>query len=90
MRDIFSLPSLISWLETKPPGEEYNYLSNDNCMLAQYFRAIGFPHARCGGDYVTLHETGKQTDLPDHLRDVAKGSPRTFGWALAYARARAR
>jgi len=39
-RDILSLDSLISWLETKPRGGTYNYQLPCGCLLAQYFQEM--------------------------------------------------
>jgi len=36
-RDIFSWDSLVAWLETKSPKQEYSYYRLDCYMLAKYF-----------------------------------------------------
>lgn len=39
--DIWSMESLIAWLETKPADQVYNYGLPNKCLLGQYFTAVG-------------------------------------------------
>lgn len=39
--DVFSLESLIAWLETMPVDKEYNYCRKSTCLIAQYLQARG-------------------------------------------------
>jgi len=64
-RDIFSNASLIEWLEGKDPDERYRYSSHCNCLLAQYFTAMGKQ-----GVYVTNSQV---------WFDVKKHKPSRFG-----------
>jgi hypothetical protein len=38
-----SLDDFIAWLETKPPGEGYNWVQPRECACAQYAASIGLP-----------------------------------------------
>src|SRR5690348_2170400 len=40
-KDIFAFDSLVAWLETKDPKEEYYYIDGTNCLIAQYFKSKG-------------------------------------------------
>ena len=44
--DPFKIESLVAWLEKQPADEQYCYLSNGECLLAQYFTAAGFENVR--------------------------------------------
>ena len=39
-----SLQGFISWLETKPPTEKYNWWDGDRCACGQYAKHIGEPN----------------------------------------------
>lgn len=39
--DVFSLESLIAWLEKQPAAEHYAAGDLDNCLLGQFGRAMG-------------------------------------------------
>lgn len=82
--DVFSLESLIAWLETRPADKEYCFMSNDGCMLAQYYLAIGFKKVDIGGMSITLD--GHWQNMPDDFADIPADWPRTYGGALARAR----
>jgi len=87
----FSLQSLIGWLEQQNPLEEYCYSSTGECLLARYFTACGFNKVimAAGFFYHWPRPNGlyEMTPLPPHFNDIAKGKVRTFGAALARARA---
>lgn len=86
--DIFALESLIAWLERQPGDQEYCYISNDGCLLAQYFMAQGLQRVNIGGWGNWLVKGRPQPKLPKSFwQHVSKGSPRTFGAALTRARA---
>lgn len=80
----FSLPSLIAWLEKQPARKTYCYLSNGNCLLAQYFRAVGVPFTEVRG--FTYSAGGQSHELPIAFQDTASGPTHTFGAALKRAR----
>jgi hypothetical protein len=40
--DPFKLETLIAWLETQDPAKKYDYCDCHNCLLCQYFTAMGF------------------------------------------------
>lgn len=39
--NVFSMESLVSWLETKDPNGQYNYCDPYGCLLHQYFTEKG-------------------------------------------------
>jgi len=89
--DPFSLQSLIAWLELQDPLAEYCYSSTGECLLARYFRERGFNKVIMAADFFyhfprfdALYEAVR---LPAHFNAIAKGKTRTFGAALARARA---
>lgn len=93
-RDIFSTASLIEWLETKDPKQRYMYTHCTECLLAQYFTAMGLKNVRvtpsmmaCGEDMTRPSHYA----LPPGWDEVAQGngcglSDWTFGKALKRAR----
>ena len=87
-RDIFTMESLIAWLEKRDPSEPYDHADPRNCLFAQYFRDHGYPKARCGGDYVRLYGSGTvfTRDFPDGWIHIFAAAPYTFGAALERAR----
>lgn len=84
-RNAFSLQSLIAWLETQPPEQTYRYSRNDDCLLAQYFTAMGFENVVMLASYFE-HGEGKAEFLPVEIDRVAVHLPHTFGAALARAK----
>lgn len=85
-----SLRGLIAWLETKDQTETYDWSNAENCVLGQYYRALGMPH--------TVRLIGFKTQADDMGIDVndlcciatdnqMDEGPRTFGGALKRARA---
>lgn len=83
-----SIHSLIAWLEKQPPEGEYDYRSNNECLIGQYFKALGIGVAPNGiGPYDWWDTNGKTHLLSAEFRDTAIGRPRTFGAALTRARA---
>jgi hypothetical protein len=85
--DVFSLESLIAWLEKQPAKKTYCYTDNGACLLSQYFRASGYEKAEIGGYNAWLEGYGQgQTLLPEAFSDLVYEHPRTFGAALKRAR----
>ena len=89
--DAFSLTSLIAWLERQEALAEYCYSSTGECLLARYFCECGFNKVIMAAHFFyhfpyfdARYET---VELPAHFNDIAKGKVRTFGAALARARA---
>lgn len=84
-----SLDGLIEWLETQDPSTTYSYMSNTNCLLCQYFRAVGLPLIPkeagygMGGEYWTDKNKNKHK-LPDNIIYVPLNG-RTYGEALQAA-----
>lgn len=71
--DIFSLDSLIAWLGTKDPKEEYSYTSNCNCMLANYLKDHGHTGVFVGAGG-TWRAVGASGTAPFEFFMIAKGS----------------
>jgi len=88
-QDVFALEGLISWLETVPSDDEYNWHSATDCLLCQYFRAQGLPVNSLGISKITLRD-GQSIPIPHRhdnpFHDVACREPYTFGAALSRAR----
>lgn len=95
--DPFSLESLIAWLEKQPAAKVYCYTDNGDCLLAQYFTAMGFERVEML-TRIFDHANGTEK-LPDFFNDIAldnmasryatdKDRPddRTFAGALSRAR----
>ncbi len=80
---VFSLESLIAWLEIMPADRPYNYFDTDACMAAQYC-------ASQGREYMPpnpfLFWKYWSQDFRYNMESIAVGQPRTFGAALDRAR----
>ena len=75
--DVFSLESLIAWLEKQPADGEYCYHDlNGHCLICQYLTSHG----------VDFHEYGLFMDS-EARTEIAAERPWTFGAALTRARA---
>ena len=85
--DPHSLSSLVAWLEQQPPEGEYNYVNSDNCLLCQYFRAVGVPVRSLNSQFYTLPD-GTTSTYPKLFDRIANEGwwVDTFGAALARAR----
>jgi hypothetical protein len=83
--DVFSLQSLIAWLEQQPADKEYDFYDcGGECMLDRYGDAMGMPFDWDG--YSKLNAAfggGKHGEGPH----IASTEPHTFGAALDRARA---
>lgn len=84
--DVFSLESLIAWLEKQPADIKYCYGKTGDCLLARYFYAFGFSKVAVGGTTVDL-DGDLNIVMPAAFQTVPLGHPRTFGIALERARA---
>lgn len=63
--DPFSLDTLIAWLETKNPDEQYCYMDSGRCLLSRYFIAQGFKNVRVYPEAFLHGDVAK--DLPLHI-----------------------
>jgi len=88
--DVFSLASLIAWLETKPADKTYNFYRAESCLLGQWTKYID-PFAK------SLHHEGHRSseyrifgETVDLARFyyVANSSKNDFTFGAALARAR--
>jgi hypothetical protein len=87
--DPFSLASLIAWLEKQNPATRYCYVSNGECLLAQYFTARGYKNVTVGvGWFRELHMPHTEHAIPTEFTQVARAGKggTTFGAALKRAR----
>ncbi len=81
--------SLILWLEKQPADKEYIYAHCSECLLAQYFSAMGFKNVLVDstgmrhGDWWT-----EKVNLPQGWNYLAVCAPKTMGAALERARKR--
>jgi hypothetical protein len=79
--DPCSLDSLITWLENKPSGTQYNFYDRKGrCLLSQYL-ADAMPKTYWATAYIRL------TRLAPITETLARQTPWTFGAALERARA---
>jgi len=96
---LLKLDSLIAWLEKKPPEEMYEYCSNGNCLLGQYFKDHGYRDVCVLSHYIYPDGPGgnfathRLFPLPVNISKIVQGtgSNRTkdrhsFGMALQRAR----
>jgi hypothetical protein len=79
---IHSMKSLISWLETKDPEEEYVYANPYGCLLMQYYTSKGLKKVKVTPNEL-FHGNRHQT-LPDGFNQIAMYSC-SFGGALKAA-----
>lgn len=86
--DLFTLESLIAWLEKQPVGQTYCYTSNDHCLLQQYYTHCGFKHVSVSRFGNWSHSSVEDMqESPAGFYRVAIMEPWTFGAALERARA---
>jgi len=81
----FSVYGLISWLERQDLETKYAFCDTGGCLLYQYFQARGVPLRAVAGDYWRDVDLNKHS-LPLELRRTARGTPHTYGAALARAK----
>lgn len=92
MRSPFETQSLIDWLEKQPPEEIYDYCDTGNCLLARYYRSVGFTNALVTPYSVILDgdHLDESKRLPEGWNEIAFGMTgsrsRTFAAALQRAR----
>lgn len=79
--DIYALPTLIAWLERQPPEQTYKYYNCAGACLLDLYRVAHGLGVSSSDEYCYL---AKKTGWG---RDIAADHPRTFGAALARARA---
>jgi hypothetical protein len=86
--DVFSLESLVAWLEKQPASKTYCYVDGGNCLIHQYLAAAGIPVlvVWSHGDYCEVGSHDRKS-TSDSFWQVSKGYPRNFGAALERARA---
>jgi len=82
-----TLEAFAGWCESKPADEEYDYESNENCAIAQYFRHVGMPATSIGG-FTWCDVDGNYHELPRGFDDPAGAAPYTFGALASGLRAR--
>lgn len=84
-RDVFSLESLIAWLETKPARATYCWVETGTCLFSQYGEAMGL-----GNGSSTAYDavvSGFMRNPSIRFRwSVACEKPHTFGAALSRTR----
>ena len=80
--DVFTLDSLISWLETQPPEGSYDWLDVNGCLVCLYLQACGYerPSAHPGLTQSSIRDWG-----PRGYYKIARNRPWTFGAALERA-----
>lgn len=86
--DPFSLESLIAWLEKQPAEKAYDYCDPWNCLLCQYFAAMGFEDVRVSENHLSA-SSGEYEFSRVFNWDIANcnhTADETFGRALMRAR----
>ncbi len=86
--NVLSLRSLTNWLGKQPARKTFNFFDNENCLLAQFFKAKGLKQVSVGGYEFSYSVKGakQETKLPFSFREVGHTKPETFGNALKTAR----
>lgn len=80
MRPTFDNAALIDWITAQDPEQYYDYVSCRECLLAQYLRCRGFPHAFVDSERAHLRRYGLDArDLPPGWNDIVHAEPWTFG-----------
>lgn len=91
--DPLSFASLIAWLEKQPADKTYDYVDCTECLLSQYYTAMGYQNVEITP--IFLSHGGPRRDgrvqLPYSFNLIARGngvgrSEWTFGHALVRAR----
>ena|SRR5689334_22224193 len=79
-----SLVAFIAWLETKNPGQEYNYMNcSGACLIDQYGDSFGLKHLASHGSHLEKIFGGP---MWRGYHYVCGDTPWTFGAALERAR----
>ena len=83
----FTRRTFLAWLKTKPADEEYDYLDNNQCVVAQFLKDTGRMSKPNVGGFDFRNKAARDprasTDLPAFLSGVVlHEAPTTFG-ALA-------
>lgn len=85
--DIYSLDTLIAWLELQPGDGAYCYSDNGQCLLAQYFSYYGFSDIGMGSQFFNHGPRREEVFLPDWFNAIAVRKLWVIGAALARAKA---
>lgn len=81
---ILSLTSFRQWLETKPPGETYNFMDCSGCLVYQYLNEKGYPVKRVGVEYWRDHSNKTHSSaVMNELSNISVLTPPTFGAAFS-------
>lgn len=72
----FSLKRLTAWLETRDPNETYKFSDNRDCLLARFFKSLGYgPKVLVGiGEFCEGDDDRWSSDFyyPSELDDVSR------------------
>jgi len=85
--DVFSLESLIAWLEKQPARKSYDFFCPGECLLGQWTRSIDPAATAADVDNNAYYYkvNGTVVDLRQH-QDIAMTGNWSFGAALDRAR----
>lgn len=92
--DVFSLESLIAWLQKQPWNGKYEYSNCRECLLTQYFLAMGYQNVEI--DDLSLRHDGGKIALPSLFNAIALDKseifhrPGDYRWTFGAALDRAR
>lgn len=80
MKNMLTVEAFAEWCEKQPADGEYDYAEPQDCPIAQFLRANGFPEARVNSvDWRESDRTYDYHNLPRGFDDAVIESPRTFG-----------
>jgi hypothetical protein len=85
--DVFSLESLIAWLEKQPAEQGYSYWNcKGSCLYGLYTNACGIEW-RESGHFDAYGDNSPRSEFCEYVYEhVASSMPHIFGAALARAR----
>ena len=72
-----TLQDFRAWVVTKPPEEQYIYMSLSNCPVAQYLRSRGWTNINVGATRYIVD--GLRFSLLDEIDIATRRLPHTFG-----------
>ena len=84
---VYSLEGLTAWLEAQPPGTRYSFAAAQTCVVGSYLRAHGEDAGSVMGNHVAVFKRTNYAQACDDYVRVADQGEKTYGAALARARA---
>lgn len=83
-----TIPHLIEWLKGKDPNQTYDYFDNNDCLLSQYYKSLGYKDVFTGKHWM-YHTRWRywtvERPLPRDFNYVAEYGEWTFSEAIKRA-----